>query len=74
MSAAAGPPAVAGLVVVVAPGDHASLPRFFTSVRPVATLSNPAGIRNQEWDGHVYPCTGPKSPWAQLWPRMRHYN
>ena len=65
-------------VVAVVPGDapryHAFLSRFFTSVRPVATLSNPAGIRNQEWDGHVYLCTGPKSPWAQLWPRMRHYN
>jgi hypothetical protein len=65
-------------VVAVVPGDapryRAFLSRFFTSVRPVATLSNPAGIRNQEWDGHVYLCTGPKSPWPQLWPRMRHYS
>jgi hypothetical protein len=65
-------------VVAVVPGDapryHAFLSRFFTSVRPVATLSNPAGIRNQEWDGHVYLCTGPKSPWALLWPQLRHYS
>jgi hypothetical protein len=65
-------------VVAVVPGDapryRALLSRFFTSVRPAATLSNPAGIRNQEWGGHVYLCTGPRSPWAQLWPQMRHYS
>jgi len=65
-------------VVVVAPGDAPGykdyLSRFFTSVQTVATLSNPAGIRNQEWDGHVYLCTGPKSPWAQLWPLLRRYS
>ena len=47
---------------------------FFASVQPVATLSNPAGIRNQEWGGHVYLCTGPVFPWAQLWPLLRHYD
>jgi 4-amino-4-deoxy-L-arabinose transferase-like glycosyltransferase len=65
-------------VVAVAPGNapgyRAFLSRFFTSVRPVATLSNPAGIHNQEWGGHIYVCTGPKSTWAQLWPQMRHYS
>jgi Dolichyl-phosphate-mannose-protein mannosyltransferase len=68
----------AATVVAVVPGDapryHAFLSRFFTSVRPVATLSNPAGVRNQEWHGHVYLCTGPRSPWAQLWPQLRHYS
>lgn len=64
-------------VVVVASGkipryDH-YLARFFRSVRTVATLSNPAGIRNQEWGGHVYLCTGPVSPWARLWPLLKHY-
>ena len=65
-------------VVVVAPGNAPDygdyLSRFFTSVQPVATLSNPAGIRNQEWGGHIYLCTGPVSPWAQLWPLLRHYD
>ena len=56
-----------------APGYRAFLSRFFTSVRPVATLSNPAGIHNEEWGGHIYLCTGPRSTWAQLWPQMRHY-
>jgi hypothetical protein len=54
-------------------GDGAYLRQFFTSVRAVATLSNPYGIHNQEWDGHVYLCTGPRHPWPQLWPLLRQY-
>ena len=55
-------------------GDAAYLRQFFTSVRAVATLSNPYGIRNQEWSGHVYLCTGPRHRWAQMWPRLRNYS
>jgi 4-amino-4-deoxy-L-arabinose transferase-like glycosyltransferase len=54
-------------------GDGAYLRQFFTSVRAVATLSNPYRIHNQEWGGHVYLCTGPRHPWAQMWPRLRSY-
>jgi hypothetical protein len=67
-------------VLAVAPGpDHAGdyagyLSRFFTSVRTVATLSNPYGIHNIEWGGHVYLCTGPRHEWGQIWPRLRHYD
>ncbi len=66
-------------VVAVAPGPIATtgygayLRQYFASVRQVATLSNPAGLRNQEWGGHVYVCTGPRKSWAQLWPMLRHY-
>jgi len=66
-------------VVAVTPGpvggtgEGAYLRQFFTSVRAVATLSNPSGIRNQEWGGHVYVCTGPRHPWGELWPRLRGY-
>ena len=67
-------------VVAVAPGPvdvtgyAAYLRQFFTAVRVAATLSNPYGIHNQEWGGHVYLCTGPRHPWAQLWPRLRNYD
>ena len=54
-------------------GDAAYLRQFFTSVRAAATLSNPYRIHNQEWGGHVYLCTGPRHPWAQMWPRQRTY-
>jgi 4-amino-4-deoxy-L-arabinose transferase-like glycosyltransferase len=67
-------------VVAVAPGPDAAgdyagyLSRFFTGVRAAATLSNPYGVDNLESGGHVYVCTGLREPWAQMWPRLRHYD
>jgi Dolichyl-phosphate-mannose-protein mannosyltransferase len=68
-------------VVAVAPGPVVGitdygfyLSLYFTSVRVAATLSNPYGIHNQQWGGHVYICTGPLQPWAQIWPLLRHYD
>jgi 4-amino-4-deoxy-L-arabinose transferase-like glycosyltransferase len=55
-------------------GDAAYLGQFFASVRAVATLSNPYGLHNQEWHGHVYLCTGPRHPWGQMWPQLRQYS
>lgn len=72
-------PVAARTVLAVMPGpvdgdgDTALLGRYFSHVRAVAVLTNPAGIHNQEWGGHVYLCTGPRLPWARLWPRLRHY-
>jgi 4-amino-4-deoxy-L-arabinose transferase-like glycosyltransferase len=70
----------ASTVVAVAPGPEdvtgygAYLSRFFTSVKVAATLSNPYGLHNEEWGGHVYICTGPRHPWGQIWPQLRHYD
>jgi hypothetical protein len=74
-------------VVAVTPGRHvadpgpedrigygAYLARFFTSVKVAATLSNPDKLHNQEWGGQVYICTGPRHPWGQIWPQLRHYD
>jgi 4-amino-4-deoxy-L-arabinose transferase-like glycosyltransferase len=55
-------------------GDAAYLGQFFTSVRAVATISNPYGLHNQEWHGHVYLCTGPRHPFGQMWPQLRQYS
>ena len=63
-----------GPVDITSSAATAYLRQFFTHVRVAATLSNPYGIHNQEWDGHVYVCTGLRHPWAQLWPRLRHYD
>ncbi len=67
-------------IVAVAPGPAgggtgygAFLGHFFTSVRVAATLSNPYGIHNQQWGGHVYICTGPLQPWGQIWSQLREY-
>jgi 4-amino-4-deoxy-L-arabinose transferase-like glycosyltransferase len=71
----------ASTVVAVLPGPAdgdgggaAYLLEFFTDVRAVATLSNPAGVHNQEFGGHVYLCTGPRRPWGQMWPQLRSYS
>ena len=70
----------ASTVLAIAPGPvdvtgyAGYLRQFFTSVRMVATLSNPYGLHNQEWAGHIYVCTGPRQPWGQLWPRLRNYD
>jgi hypothetical protein len=69
----------ASTVLAVTPGvdsaasDMGYLSRFFTSVRTIATRSNPYGINNIESGGHVYLCTGPRQPWGLMWPLLRHY-
>ena len=71
----------ASTIVAVAPGPAgggngfgATLGQFFAHVRVAATLSNPYGLHNKQWGGHVYICTGPRQPWGQIWPRLRHYD
>lgn len=71
---------VATIVIAVAPGPvdgsgyGTYLGQFFPQVRVVATLSNTAGLHNQEWGGHIYICTQPWRPWGTMWPRLRHYD
>ncbi len=69
-----GNPDATTVVAVTEGSDAAYLGQFFASVRAVATLSNPYGLHNQEWHGHVYLCTGPRHPWGQMWPRLRQYS
>ena len=52
----------------------ADLSHYFQHVRVAATISNSAGVHNQDWGGHVYVCTGLKHPWATMWPMLRHYS
>lgn len=66
-------------IVAVAPGPvdvtgyAGFLRQLCRQVRTAATLTNRAGIHNQEWDGHVYVCTDLTRPWAREWDRVRHY-
>lgn len=70
----------ASIVVAVAPGPRdvtgydTYLQQYFSSVKTVATLTDTAGIHNEEWGGHVYICRGPRQPWGQMWPQLRHYD
>jgi hypothetical protein len=63
-----------GPVDITGPAAYRYLRQFFIHVQVAATLSNPYGIHNQEWGGHVYVCTGLRQPWARLWPRLRQYS
>ncbi|MFJ4926486.1 hypothetical protein [Streptomyces sp. NPDC088736] len=66
-------------VVAVAPGPgrmpgyEDDLRRNFRHVRVAAALLNPDGVRNVEWGGHVYVCTGPRRPWGGMWRDLRNY-
>jgi hypothetical protein len=70
----------ASTVVAVMPGPDVGddfgryLRQYFRNVRPVATLTNPWSIKNENFHGHVYICTGPRRPWGRLWPELRHYD
>lgn len=55
------------------PGYEAELRKHFRNVRVAATLTNPEGVHNIEWGGHVYVCTGPRQPWGEIWGGLRHY-
>ncbi len=65
-------------VIAVAPGpvdvtDYAALlDRYCSDVQVAATIRDAEGIHNQEWDGHVYICTGLRHPWGVTWPSLRH--
>ena len=65
-------------VLAVSPGPDAAgdfaadLREHFAEVRRVGTLTNPYGVRNIEWGGALYLCTGPREPWARMWPQLRH--
>ncbi|MGW3156355.1 hypothetical protein [Streptomyces sp. NPDC001089] len=65
-------------VVAVAPGPgrmpgyEDDLRRNFRHVRVAAALLNPDGVRNVEWGGHVYVCTGPRRPWGGMWRDLRN--
>jgi len=67
-------------IVAVAPGPLDTtgyagyLHTFCRHVRTVATLRNPYRIHNQEWDGHIFICTGLSEPWGKLWPTLRSYS
>jgi len=66
-------------VIAVMPGPvngtgyDERLRKLFTGVREAAVLTNPYGLVNQEWQGHVYVCTGPRRPWGEMWRELRFY-
>jgi 4-amino-4-deoxy-L-arabinose transferase-like glycosyltransferase len=44
----------------------------FEGCRAAATIENGVGLENEEQGGTVFVCAGPREPWSELWPRLRH--
>ncbi len=53
--------------------DPQDLTPYFTGCRVVGQISNPFKLDNGEYGDPVLQCSGLTAPWAQLWPRLRHY-
>jgi hypothetical protein len=74
------PHATTVVAVTLGPGSSSrssnvsDLHQYFRTVRLAAVMSNPWGIKNENYQGQVYICTGLRHPWSQLWPKLRHYD
>jgi 4-amino-4-deoxy-L-arabinose transferase-like glycosyltransferase len=67
-----GPPPAESSTVVAVGYDAGRLRSWFSQVRQVATIHNPASVDNDESGQAVWVCRGPRTSWDRLWPRMRH--
>jgi hypothetical protein len=47
-------------------------PRTLRGCRAVARIDNRPGVDNEERGEPVYLCDGPRRPWSQAWPALRH--
>lgn len=60
-----------GTDVVVLVGAQA-MDQHFTSCEPAGELANGVEVENEEEGVAILVCEGPREPWSQLWPQLRH--
>jgi hypothetical protein len=53
--------------------SRASLAPFFGRIRLAARIENAPGVENDEQGAPVWVCRARVAPWAELWPRFKHY-
>ncbi len=58
-------------VVAVGRWSDADLARWFSRCEQVASVSNAAGVDNDEAGTPVRTCSGPRGSWADLWPDLK---
>jgi hypothetical protein len=64
-----------GTTAVVTVGMYpVYLQQFFSESSVVATIHNAAGVENDEEGMPVAIARGPRLPWPELWPLLRHYD
>lgn len=58
--------------VIVVGATPAQAARFLRGCRVAATVTNTAGVDNDEDGADVLTCSGPRRSWAEEWPAIRH--
>lgn len=67
-----GPPPDGGAPVVAVMPRDAAIAGHLRGCRVAARIENRAGVDNEERGAAVLVCRGPRRPWSQAWPAMRH--
>lgn len=67
-----GPRGYRGDIVIVLQGDRDELAQAFESVEQAGEHHHPWGM--EEENNPIYLCRGLKTPLAELWPRLKHWN
>jgi hypothetical protein len=67
-----GPPAGRERSIIAVGIRWTVLRTYFDGCRPVARISNSAGIDNEENGTTVAVCLQPREPWTLVWPHLKH--
>ena len=67
-----GPPPAGGAPVIVVGRRAGEMAAHFRDCAPAARIDNRAGVDNEERGAPVVVCSGPRRPWAETWPALRH--
>ncbi|MGI5152026.1 glycosyltransferase family 39 protein [Plantactinospora sp. CA-294935] len=68
------PPESATVLVGVGVGEVGELRRFFGECRIAGRLDNGVGVDNEEQGVPIVVCQDRRLAWAELWPRIRHFD
>jgi hypothetical protein len=68
------PPDGATTVIVVGFYDRMYVTPYFDDAALAATISNGAGVDNEENGLPIWIARGLKRPWVDLWPDLQHYD
>jgi hypothetical protein len=66
------PPGTSSPVLLVGYDRDADAAELFTGCRLLGRVDNGYGVDNDEQGTPIRLCAGPRQPWPQLWPRIRH--
>ncbi|MEQ4300025.1 glycosyltransferase family 39 protein [Plantactinospora sp. B6F1] len=68
------PPESATVLVGVGLGEVGELSRHFGACRLAGRLDNGVGVDNEEQGVPIVVCQDRRQTWAELWPRIRHFD